>query len=401
MKQPQQRISRRVASIRPSATVALADKARALKAEGRDIISLAAGEPDMATPSPICEAARRSLQEGNTHYTASPGLPALRQAISQKLKAENGVEVDPRGGVLVIPGAKLGVAYACLAFLDPGDECLVPEPAWVSYRECISLAEATYVPVPSSGDESFQITADALTSRVTPKTRMIILNSPTNPTGRVWSRDEQMAVAKVAEEYDLLVLSDELYEKILYDGHEHVSFASLPGMASRTLTLNGLSKAYAMTGWRLGYLAADRDLIGPMASLQQHTVTCAASFVQTGAIEALATGDPHVQEMAAIFERRRNLLIKELRTVPGVELRPPEGTFYAFLDIRQTGRSSSEVADFLLDEALVCLTPGSAFGESGEGFLRLSFAAEDEALRKACGRLRESMPRLLPAAGSA
>jgi len=381
------RFSRRVDNLKPSATVALTDKAKQLKAEGRDIVTMSAGEPDFATPSLISEAAIAALKEGDTHYAPSPGVLSLREALVEKLRTRNGIPLAGPQEVLVVPGAKAGLMFACLALLDDGDECVCPEPAWVSYRECVSFAGANYIPVPSSGADGFSIDPHLLDHAVTDRTRLIILNSPTNPTGKVWRREELEAVADVVRSRDIVVLSDEIYEDLVFDGAEHISFASLPGMAEKTLTLNGFSKAYAMTGWRLGYLAGPAPIIKSMLKIQQHSTTCAASFVQTAGVVALEQGAADVQSMVSAFERRRKLLVDGLSEIEGVVARPPDGTFYLFLDISALGKSSVDVAESMLESVGLAATPGSAFGASGEGYLRVSFAASDEHIKATCERI--------------
>ncbi len=389
------RLSSRLKALRPSATIALSDRARELAASGRSIITLSAGEPDFDTPPNAIEAAYLAMQSGFTHYTGAAGIPELRKAIAEKLRRDNDVEVNPDGGVLVIPGAKQGAAYACLAFLDEGDECLVPEPAWVSFREMITLAGGKYVPLPSRPEDGFTIDADVFRSSITDRTRLMILNTPTNPTGKVWSRQELEMVAEASREHGFIVLADEIYETIVYDGHEHVSLASLPGMADRCLTLNGLSKSHAMTGWRLGYVAGAKELVKPLLTLQQHTATCAGSFAQKGAVAAMEAGSEAPRAMQQQFLRRRDMLMKRFSDVQGMSVWQPQGTFYMFLDVRQTGKASTEVSEYLLDKQGVALTPGDAFGDSGSGFLRLSFAASEETLAEAADRIARGLRELI------
>ncbi len=392
-------VSKRLEAVRPSATVALTDRARAMVAAGRDIISLSAGEPDFDTPVGVRRAAAAAMEAGFTHYTPSAGIPELRRAIAAKLARENGVTVDPVRGVLVLPGVKQGLAYACLAFLDEGDECLCPEPGWVSYRELVTLAGGRHVSVPGRVEDGFRMRPEDFESRVTPRTKLIFLNTPVNPTGKVWSLEELEAVAETARRHDLVVIADEIYERILFEGHRHHSIASLPGMAERTLTLNGFSKVHAMTGWRLGYVAGPEHLVWPLMLLQQHTVTCAVSFVQKAAVAALEGEQTEQAEMLRAFERRRRLLAERLSDVPGLSFRQPQGTFYMWLDVRECGRSSAAVCEHLLERHALMLTPGDAFGDCGEGFVRLSFAAADEVLEAAAGRLRAGLAELVSSRG--
>ena len=387
--------SARMGRLKPSATVALTDKAKALKAEGRDIVTMSAGEPDFATPKPIVETALRALQEGDTHYVASPGILPLRKAIVKKLKEVNGIELAGPEEVLVMPGAKAGLMFACLALLGEGDECVCPEPAWVSYRECVSFAGADYIPVATSGKDGFTVSPEAMEEAITKDTKLVILNSPANPTGKVWSREEMESLAEIVRKHDsLMVLSDEIYEDLLYEGAQHISFASLPGMKERTLTLNGFSKAYAMTGWRLGYIAGPKDVIKQMLKIQQHSTTCATSFVQTAAVTALAEARPYVDQMVEIFKERREQLVHGLDGLRGIETVAPQGTFYLFLDVSKLGIPSFELADRLIEEVGLAVTPGAAFGESGEGYLRISFAASEEDISQCCERLRVFVDKL-------
>ena len=294
-----------------------------------------------------------------------------------------------------MPGAKAGLMFACLALLGKGDECVCPEPAWVSYRECVNFAGADYIPVATSGKDGFTVSAEDLEDAITSKTRLVILNSPANPTGKVWSREELERLAELVRKHDkLMVLSDEIYEDLLYEGAQHISFASLPGMKERTLTLNGFSKAYAMTGWRLGYIAGPKDVIKQMLKIQQHSTTCATSFVQTAAVTALAEARSYVDQMVEIFTERRKLLVHGLDGLRGVKPVAPAGTFYLFLDVSELGIPTFELADRLLEEVGLAVTPGAAFGESGEGYLRISFAASDEDISQCCERLRRFVDKL-------
>lgn len=384
----QPRITRRTRALRPSATVALTDRARALTAAGRDVITMSAGEPDFPTPALVVDAAVASLRAGFTHYAPSAGLPELQKVIVDKLRDVNGIPGLTPGDVLVLPGAKAGLMFACLALLEEGDECVCPEPAWVSYRECVAFCGATYVPVPTRGDDGFSVSRKALEAAVTDATRMLVINSPTNPTGKVWRRDELEMVADVVRGRDIVVLSDEIYEDLLYDGARHVSFASLPGMAAQTLTLNGLSKSCAMTGWRLGYVAGPTPLVKAMLKIQQHSTTCATSFVQKAGITAVRDAGDDVRSMVEVFTTRRERLLRGLSDIPGVVPRAPEGTFYMFIDVSALGPTDA-VAEELLESTGLALTPGGAFGDCGEGYLRISFAASEHDIDECCRRLRE------------
>ena len=387
-------LSRRVTRLAPSTTVALTDRANELRAQGQDIVSLSAGEPDFDTPARAMDVACEAMRAGKTHYTTSAGIPELREAILRKLLRENGFSLPGSGHVLCVPGAKIGLTYLCLALLDEGDEVVCPEPAWVSYRECVRLADATYVPVPGKAPR-FGPDLEAIEAAVTDRSRLFILNSPCNPTGAVWTRDELEALAEIVRRHErIVVLSDEIYERILFDGHEHVSFASLPGMAERTLTLNGFSKAYAMTGWRLGWCAGPRWIIEALKKLQQHSATCPVSFAQIAGATALDECDESVRAMAATFARRRSFICERLAAIPDLRFHAPEGTFYLFADFSSYEKDSSKMARLLLEGAKVAVIPGSAFGVPGEGYLRLSFATSMENLEKACDRIDAYLRRL-------
>lgn len=380
-------LATRVRQLAPSPTLAVSDQARALRAEGIDVIDLGGGDPDFITPEHIRQAAITAMNEGQTHYVASNGIPALRQAIADKLQRDNGITVEPNGGVIVTPGGKAGLFVSMLALVEPGVDVLILNPAWVSYVPMIELAGGHAVEINLDPDDDYRITPAALAAAVTPNTRAILVNSPNNPTGRVLTGDELQAIADLATSRDLLIFSDEIYEKILFDGHQHTSLASLPGLAERTLTINGLSKAYAMTGWRLGYVAGPTAFVKQIAKVHSHSATCATSFAQYGGVAALTGPQAFIGEMVAAWDRRRQRLASALNEIKGISCPLVEGAFYAFPDIRGTGMSSSEFADVLLREAHVAVTPGIAFGAAGEGHVRISFATSDELLEEAAARM--------------
>lgn len=386
-------VASRVRDLAPSPTLAVSDRARQLKAQGVDVIDLGGGDPDFITPRHIREAAAEAMNAGDTHYVASPGIPALRKALADKLQRDNGVEVEPNGGIVVTPGGKQALFEATLALVEPGIDVLVPEPAWVSYVPMIELAGGTAVPVPLDPDDNWRLTSEKLAAALTPRTRILLLNSPNNPTGRVLDDAELAAAASCAREHDLLVFSDEMYEKILYDGHRHTSIAALPGMAERTLIFNGFSKAYAMTGWRLGYVAGPAPYLQQIEKVHSHSVTCATSFVQKAGIAALTGPQEFIAEMVSAWDRRRRTVAAGLERINGLRCPLVEGAFYAFADIRATGMTSSEAADRFLREAHVAVTPGIAFGAAGEGHVRLSFATDDESLAAAVERIGNVLGR--------
>jgi aspartate aminotransferase len=388
---PSAYFARRVRDLAPSPTLAVSDRARQLKAQGVDVIDLGGGDPDFITPAHIREAAISAMNAGDTHYVASAGIPGLRQAIADKLRIDNGIEVDPNGGVVVTPGGKQALFEAALALIQPGDDVLIPEPAWVSYVPMVELAGGNAVPVPLDPDDNWRLTPEKLAAAVTPASRVLLINSPNNPTGRVLDGAELAAIAAFADKHDLLVFSDEMYEKILYDGHRHTSIATLPRMAERTLTFNGLSKAYAMTGWRLGYVAGPRPYIEQIEKVHGHSVTCAASFAQQAGIVALTGPQEFIGEMVTAWDRRRRRVAAGLNRINGIHCPLVEGAFYAFADIRGTGMTSSEAAAHFLQEAHVAVVPGVAFGAAGEGHVRLSFATSDELLAEAVDRLGNTL----------
>ena len=380
-------LAARVRDLAPSPTLAVSDRARQLRAEGLDVIDLGGGDPDFITPEPIRKAAIDAMNGGDTHYVASNGTPAFRRAIAAKLKNENGLDYDWQTEIIVTPGAKAALFQTALTLIEPGVEMLVLEPAWVSYVPMIELAGGTAVPVTLDPDDNFAITRDKLEAVVTPRTRAILLNSPNNPTGRVMSRAEAEVIAAAATEHDLLVFADEMYEKIVYDGHRHISLATLPGMFERTLTFNGLSKAYAMTGWRLGYVAGPAAFVRQIAKVHSHSVTCATSFAQAGGVTALTGDQGFIGEMVSAWDRRRRLVSEGLSAIAGLRCPLPEGAFYAMVDARETGLSSMELSDRILREVHVAVVPGVAFGAAGEGHFRLSFATDDAALSASVERI--------------
>lgn len=377
----------RMRVMQPSPTLVVSDTARQLSAAGHDVVDLGGGDPDFSTPTHIVQAAAEAMEAGFTHYVASSGIPPLRKAIAAKLLRDNGLTYDQNTDLLVTPGGKAAIAISLLALVDDGDEVLILDPGWVSYAPATQLADAMPVQVPLSPDDNWTITADRIRQFVTPRSRVLIFNTPNNPTGRVATHAELEAIAEVAREHDLIVISDEIYEKLIYDDHTHTSIASLPGMQERTIIVNGFSKPYAMTGWRLGYLAAPRDLVRQIAKVHSHTITCATSFAQVGGTAAYDGPQDCIIMMNAAYDRRRRLVSEGLSALPGVTCPLPEGAFYAFADIRGTGLSSTDFAARLLQTQYVAVTPGDAFGPAGAGYIRLSVANSDEMLQKAVDRI--------------
>lgn len=386
-------LSTLVRSIAPSVTATMMQKGRDLARAGKEVINLAGGEPDFPTPPHIVEAAFRAVQEGDTHYPPSHGTPELLEAIVAKLERENNVRVSP-AQVLVTPGAKWAIYAALAVLLDPGDEVLLLDPSWVSYAPMVDLQRGVAVRVPLAGSDNFAIDADLLRAYCTPRTKLIMVNSPNNPTGRVLTRAEIDAIVTVAQEQDLYVLSDEIYEHIVFEGRRHFSLAAEPGMAERTITVNGFSKAYAMTGWRLGWLAAPAPIAALARTYQTQSVTSAASFTMAAGVAALNGPQECVREMTAAYDARRLFMLDALEEIPGVECPPVEGAFYVFPRFTQTEKSSLEIASALLDKALIASTPGVAFGAAGEGYVRFSIATHMHDLERTVDRLAALVPEL-------
>lgn len=379
--------AQRVRSASPSPTLAVSQRARELRAEGVDVIDLGGGDPDFITPAHIREAAINAMNSGDTHYAPSKGTPQLLEAIAHKLQSDNGISVNPVTDIIVTPGGKSAIFQAVMSFVEPGVDVMLFEPAWVSYQPMVELAGGRAIGVPLNPDDNFAITSELLEKHVTPETRVILLNSPNNPSGRVATMDELTAIADFAKKHNILVFTDEMYEKIIFDDHKHISIATLPGMADRTLTFNGLSKAYAMTGWRLGYVAGPTDLIKKIAILQSHSVTCATSFAMAGGVAAYNGPQDIINEMVAAWDRRRKLITEGLNAINGLHQAPIEGAFYGYVDGRGTGLSIEDLSQKLLNEAHVAVVPGTAFGPSSTSHFRLSFATSDENLENAIERI--------------
>ncbi|MGB5987628.1 MAG: pyridoxal phosphate-dependent aminotransferase [Desulfobacterales bacterium] len=384
-------LSQLLGSVPPSATVAVADRARALKAEGRDIIALAGGDPDFNTPCHIVESAVAALHGGQTHYPPSRGTLSLRRAIASKLRRDNQVQVDPERQVLVSPGGKFALYAVLAALVNPGDEILIFDPYWVSYPPMVTLVGGVPVSVPLSAQDGFQIRKSNLEARLSPRTKAILLNTPNNPTGRVLSGAEAEIIRRIALDYDLYVIADEVYEALIFEGR-HISMAALDGMAGRTVTLNALSKTYAMTGWRLGWAAGSQGIIDLAAKFQSQSVTSAASFSMPAAETALSGPQDEVARMRRAYQERRDYMVAALNAIPGVECDSPQGAFYLFVRFPglKTG-DSLQIAEILLEEAQVAATPGIAFGRAGEGHVRFSIATAMADLIRAVARIEKLM----------
>lgn len=380
-------IASRVLELTPSLTLAIDSKAKAMKAEGQDICSFGAGEPDFDTPEHIKAAAMAGLEIGFTKYTPSSGIPELRQALSEKFKADNQLNYAPHQ-IIVNCGAKHSCFNAIMAVCNPGDEVIIPSPYWVSYPEMVKLAGGVPVFVPTKEENGWKITAEEFEAAMTPRTKMIIINTPGNPTGSVYSRAELQALVTVAEEEEIIILSDEIYEKLVYDGAEHVSVASLsPEAYDLTITINGLSKAYAMTGWRLGYMAAPEPLAKILDSLQSHSTSNACSFAQKGGLAAVKGDQQCVEDMREEFNLRRQYMMQRLASIPRVRAVEPQGAFYVLVNIAEMGLTSTNFSDRLLSKAQVAVVPGIAFGN--DKTIRLSYATGLDIIKKGLDRFEE------------
>jgi len=385
------RWAQKIDSLSESMTVAISDRARELQQKGIPVVNLGSGDPDFDTPTHIVEAAGEAIKRGLTHYVASRGVPELRRAIAAKFQRDNRIAYDPDTEIIATAGGKLALYIALAAMVEPGDEILIFDPAWVSYEPMIRMLDGVPVDVPLRPDDNFMLDPDALRSRITPRTKAMIVNSPNNPTGRVLTQEELALVAEAAQDHGIWVLSDEIYEHIIYDQRQHISLAALPGMRDLTVTINGMSKAYAMTGWRLGYLAAPAPLCGQILKVQQHVVTCAPSFVQAAGVAALNGPQDCVAAMVAEYDRRRRFITEALNTLPGVHCPAPEGAFYLFPRVTYRGMDSNALARFMIEEAHVAVTPGAAFGRAGAQNIRLTFATSMENLRQAAELLRAAI----------
>jgi aminotransferase len=366
------------------------DKVKELKRAGQDVISLSVGEPDFVTPEHVRAYAKQALDEGYTFYPDSAGLFELREAIAEKLQRDNSITADPRKNIVVTVGGKEAIYAAMMATIDSGDEVIVPDPCWVSYVPCIQLAGGKPVYLPIEARDEFRISTKRLENAITDRTKMLIINSPNNPLGKVSSRSELETIADLATRKKFLVLSDEIYEKILFDGEKHVSIGSLAGMEDLAIIINGFSKSLAMTGWRLGYLSAPADIAERVLAVHGHMVTGPCTFAQRAA--ALAMRDPRTEksiiDMASEYSKRRDLVVSELGKMAKMKFIRPKGTFYAFPNVSEYGLRSEEFAIELLNRAKVAVVPGNSFGAGGEGFMRISFATSMENLVKAFNRIQ-------------
>lgn len=355
------------------------------------VISLGVGEPDYVTPWCVREAAIYAIEKGHTMYTSNYGLLELREALAELLDRRYGVRYDPRSELLITVGVSEALDLAMRAIINPGDEIIVPDPGYVSYAPCIILAGGKVVPVHTRVEDEFKVRATAIQPLVTPRTKAILIGYPNNPTGAVMTRDELLEIARVARRNDLLVISDEIYDRLVYDG-QHTCFSSLPGMKERTILLGGFSKAYAMTGWRLGYAAANPEILEAMLRIHQYTILCAPIMAQKAAVEAIRHGEPLVQEMVADYNRRRRVMVKGLQEI-GLSCFEPKGAFYAFPDVSATGLSSDDFAEKLLKEERVAVVPGTAFGTCGANHVRCCYATSLDEIQEALSRMGKFVER--------
>ncbi len=361
---------------------------------GEKIIHLEMGEPDFDTPAHVKEVAKKALDEGKVHYSSNYGIPQLREAITEKLKKDNGLAYDPATEVIVTVGSNEAVFITMMALLNPGDEVLIPDPCWLHYFYCAKMAGAVPISVPLREEEGFNPRVEDFLSRTTSKTRMIVINTPHNPTGVIFDPGALKGLAQLAKEKDLFVLSDEIYEKMVYDGNRHVSIGSFPGMKERTMTINGFSKIYAMTGWRLGFVAASKELISAMVRIHQYATVCASTFAQWGGVEALKGPQTEAERMLKEFDRRRGLVYGALKEMPGIRVTRPKGAFYIFPNIEGLGKTPEDLTRFLLDEAKVAVVPGSALGEFGTKYIRISYANSYDNLQIAMESMKRALEKI-------
>ncbi len=381
-------LSQRVADLKPSGIRKFFD----IVATMQDVISLGIGEPDFTTPRPILDAGIRSLQNGDTHYTSNAGILELRQALTAHIEALYGVHYDAARETVITVGGSEALYLSATALLDAGDEVIILTPCFVAYQAEVLLAGGVPVEVPCRLENNFDIDPDEVRAAITPRTKAILIGFPNNPTGAVASRERLLEIARLAEEHDLIVISDEIYDRLVY-GVKHVCFAALPGMRERTIFLGGFSKDYAMTGWRIGFAAAPEPILKGMMRIHQYSVMCSGTTAQKAALEALSSGEPYIAQMVAEYDRRRRLIVNGLNTI-GLKTFEPRGAFYAFPYIGATGLDEETFANRLLAEERVAVVPGSAFGKGGEGFVRCSYATAYDKLEEALDRIEHFVKKL-------
>ncbi|PKO05371.1 MAG: aromatic amino acid aminotransferase [Chloroflexi bacterium HGW-Chloroflexi-3] len=381
--------SQRVAGLKPSGIRKFFDIAATME----NVISLGIGEPDFDSPPSVIQAGIRALKEGHTHYTSNAGIPELREKLTAHLQMLYGIQYDPKNEAIITVGGSEALYLAATALVNAGDEVIIPTPCFVSYQAQVILADGIPVEIPCRMEDNFDVDPAAIEAAITPRTRAILLGFPNNPTGAVATYDRLVEIARIAEKYDLIVISDEIYDRLVYSGHKHVCFPTLPGMKERTLLLGGFSKDYAMTGWRIGYALGPASLIGGLIRIHQYTVMSSPTIAQIAAVEALADVDEAVQMMVEEYDRRRRFVVAEFNRI-GLPTFEPKGAFYAFPKVGVTGLNDEEFAERLLNEERVAIVPGSAFGVGGEGFCRCSYATSFEKLEQAITRIERFVNRL-------
>lgn len=381
-------LSTKVAALKPSGIRKFFDIAATME----NVISLGIGEPDFATPEPVIQAGIDALRKGETHYTSNHGLLVLRQAVASHLKNLYNVEYTPQNEIVMTVGVSEALYLVFVATLNPGDEVIIPTPCFVSYQAEVEMAGGVPVEVATYVENNFVPKIEDIEAAITPKTKIIFVGSPSNPTGAVYPREFLMQLAQLAEKHDLLVISDEIYDRLVY-GVEHVCFASLPGMQQRTILLGGFSKAYAMTGWRIGFACAPKEILDGMVRVHQYSVMSAPTVSQYAALAALQVGEPYVQDMLKEYDRRRQLVVNGLNSI-GLPTFEPKGAFYAFPDLRNTGLTDDDFCNRLLQEERVAIVPGNAFGDSGKGFARVSYATSYANLETALGKIEHFVKNL-------
>lgn len=387
-------IAARMNRMAPSGIRKVNEKALAMERAGEKVLHFEIGRPDFDTPEYIKQAANQALAQGKVHYTSNFGLMELRRAIADKLKRENHVDYKATE-VLITVGLSEAVFAVLAALLDEGDELLVPDPVWLNYINVPNLLGAKAVTYSLKEENGYQMDLDEVRAKITSKTRGIVIVTPNNPTGGVLEEDVLKELAEIAKANDLMVIADEIYERLVYDGAKHVSIASLPGMKERTFTMNGMSKAYAMDGWRLGYVAAPEEYIAVMNKFHQHNTTCAPNFVQAASIAALTQEGDEVREMVKEYQRRRDYAVQAINAIDGISCLCPKGAFYIFINCKQLGKTSAELSQYFLEQAKIALVPGDVFGPGGEGYLRMSFAASYESIVEGCERLKAAVAQLI------
>lgn len=387
------KIASRMDRMAPSGIRKVNEKALAMEREGHKVLHFEIGRPDFDTPEYIKKAAFQALTEGKVHYTSNFGTMELRQAIADKLNRDNNVPYKANE-ILVTVGLSEAVFAVLATILNEGDEILVPDPVWLNYINVPNLLGAKAVTYGLKEETGFQMDLDEIRAKITDKTRAVVIITPNNPTGGVLAEDVLNELAQIAIENDLMVISDEIYERLVYDGAKHISIASLPGMKERTFTMNGMSKAYAMDGWRLGYVAAPEEYVMAMNKFHQHNTTCAPAFVQAAAIAALTQEGDEVNDMVKEYQRRRDYAVKAINEIEGISCKCPKGAFYIFINCKSLGMKSADLSAYLLENAKIALVPGDVFGPGGEGYLRMSFANSYENIVEGCANLKKAVEQL-------